>query len=309
MNVLSLFDGISCGQIALERAGIKVDNYYASEIKPIAIKVTQQHYPNTIQLGDVTQIKGEDLPEIDLLIGGSPCQDFSNANQICRDGLQGSKSSLFYHYYRLLQECKPKYFLLENVRMKKVERDAISKLLGVEPIYINSSLLSAQARPRLYWTNIPNVVPPADKGITLNSILDNGWSPLEKSRCLLVSDCRPLTTPIKMYHRSTLCFTTPIFKSEQHYLDCKEYYDTHFAGMKAKQMVCTSKVFDGIRYFTTNEREKLQTMPQGYCNCLTWSEAADVLGDGWTVDVIAYIFSFLKGLIVDGQIKEESNTE
>ena len=132
MNVLSLFDGISCGQIALERAGIKVDNYYASEIKPIAIKVTQAHYPNTIQLGDVTKIEAKELPKIDLLIGGSPCQDFSCAN-LTRNGLEGEKSSLFYHYLRLLRELKPKYFLLENVKMKKriiTYRQKIDSLLA-----------------------------------------------------------------------------------------------------------------------------------------------------------------------------------
>ena len=121
MNVLSLFDGISCGRIALERAGIHVDNYYASEIKDIAIKVTQSHYPDTIQLGDVTKVKGADLPKIDLLIGGSPCQDFSIANLV-KDGLEGDKSSLFFHYLRLLKEVKPKYFLLENVKMKKEDQ-------------------------------------------------------------------------------------------------------------------------------------------------------------------------------------------
>ena len=124
MNVLSLFDGISCGQIALERAGIKVDNYYASEIKPIAIKVTQAHYPNTIQLGDVTKIEAKELPKIDLLIGGSPCQDFSCAN-LTRNGLEGEKSSLFYHYLRLLRELKPKYFLFKICFLRKSLRLAL----------------------------------------------------------------------------------------------------------------------------------------------------------------------------------------
>ncbi len=118
MNVLSLFDGISCGQIALERANIKVDNYFASEIKDIAIKTTQKNYPNTIQLGDITKIDGTKLPKIDLLIGGSPCQDFSIANLGSRNGLAGIKSSLFYQYLRLFKEVKPKYYLLENVVMK-----------------------------------------------------------------------------------------------------------------------------------------------------------------------------------------------
>ena len=214
MNVLSLFDGISCGQIALERAGIKVDKYFACEIKPIAIKVTQTNYPNTIQLGDVTKVTGEDLPKIDLLIGGSPCQDFSKAN-IVKDGLQGQKSSLFYQYLRLLKELSPKYFLLENVVMKKEDQDTISNLLGVQPIMIDSKLVSAQSRQRLYWTNIPNITIPEDKGITLESVLTSGYTPLKKSRCLLVSDSRPLSTPVKMFHRGYhYSFTTPIFKDK-----------------------------------------------------------------------------------------------
>lgn len=293
MNVLSLFDGISCGQIALERVGIKVDKYFASEIKPIAIKVTQSHYPNTIQLGDVRNIKAEDLPKIDLLIGGSPCQDFSMAN-LNKDGLDGEKSGLFFEYLRLLQELKPTYFLLENVKMKKEDQKKISALLGVEPIAINSNLLSGQARPRLYWTNIPNVVVPENKGVMLQDILEDGYCPLPKSRCLLVSDSRPLTTPVKMFHRfHRYSFTTLIFKDRQHYEDCAKYYDEHFADLSAKDIVCDSDVFDGVRYFTKKERERLQTMPEGYCDELTWKECADVLGDGWTVDVIAHIFSHL----------------
>ena len=264
MNVLSLFDGISCGQIALERAGIKIDKYFASEIKDIAIKTTQHNYPNTIQLGDITKIKSEDLPKIDLLIGGSPCQDFSSANLI-RDGLNGSKSSLFFHYYRLLKELKPTYFLLENVRMKKEEQQKISELLGVKPIAINSNTVSAQSRPRLYWTNIPNVIIPKDKNITLMDILDSGFSPLNKSRCLLVSDSRPLKTPVKMFHRFTLGFTTLIFKDESHYNECIEYYNNHYKGLSAKNIpINETKLFDGVRYLNREERERLQTMPKGY---------------------------------------------
>jgi DNA (cytosine-5)-methyltransferase 3A len=154
MNVLSLFDGLSCGQIALNRVGIKYDKYYSSEIDKHAIKVTQHNYPNTIQLGDVTKIKGSDLPKIDLLFGGSPCQSFSSAGT--RTGFDG-KSGLFWEYVRVLDEVKPTYFLLENVVMKKEWEKIITDVLGVEPIKINSSLVSAQNRVRLYWTNIPNV--------------------------------------------------------------------------------------------------------------------------------------------------------
>ena len=141
MNVLSLFDGMSCGQLALQRANIKYDNYFASEIKKTAIKVTQHHFPKTIQLGDVKNINLKELPKIDLLIGGSPCQDFSKANTK-QLGLQGEKSVLFYEYLRILKELKPKYFLLENVRMKKQSEQELNEYLGVKGLHINSQLVS-----------------------------------------------------------------------------------------------------------------------------------------------------------------------
>jgi DNA (cytosine-5)-methyltransferase 3A len=149
INVLSLFDGMSCGQLALSRLGIEVENYYAAEIDTHAIKVTQHNFPNTIQLGDVTKIKGSDLPKIDLIIGGSPCQGFSFAGK--QLNFNDPRSALFFEFVRLIKECKPKYFLLENVVMKKESEKVITELLGVEPIMINSSLVSAQNRKRLYW--------------------------------------------------------------------------------------------------------------------------------------------------------------
>lgn len=169
MKVLSLFDGMSCGQIALNRLGVKYSAYYASEIDKNAIKVTMSNYPNTIQLGDITKVNGYDLPKIDLLIGGSPCQGFSFAGK----GLNfdDPRSKLFFEYVRLLKETNPKYFLLENVKMKKEHQDVISYYLVVKPILINSSLVSAQNRERLYWTNIPNVSQPKDNGIILKDIV------------------------------------------------------------------------------------------------------------------------------------------
>ena len=152
MNVLSLFDGMSCGQLALNQLGFKIDNYYASEIDKNAIKLTQHHFPNTIQLGDVTKINSNDLPNIDLLIGGSPCQGFSLAGK--KLNFDDPRSKLFFEYVRLLKETNPKYFLLENVRMKKEYQDVITSYLGVKPIMINSSSFSAQDRIRYYWTNI-----------------------------------------------------------------------------------------------------------------------------------------------------------
>lgn len=295
MNVLSLFDGISAGRVALDRAGIKVDKYYASEIKEHAIKVTQKNYPDTIQIGDVTKVKAEDLPKIDILIGGSPCQDFSQANKE-RKGYEGAKSSLFFEYVRLLRECNPKYFLLENVRMKKEHEDFISNMLRVKPIAINSSLVSAQLRHRLYWTNISNITQPEDKNIKLNDILENGFSDREKARALLESDSRSLTTPIKMAHRYfNTGFTTLIFKDKEHYMNIKKHFDANFKGKSAKEIDILSKnmdlsIYDGVRYMTKSEREKCQTMPEKYTEILSDNEAACVLGDGWTVDVIAHIF-------------------
>lgn len=169
INVLSLFDGMSCGQLALQRAGIAYDKYFASEIDKYAIKVTQHNFPNTIQLGDVTQVSGDGLPKIDLLIGGSPCQGFSIAGK--QLNFDDPRSKLFFEFVRLLKECKPKYFLLENVKMKKEYQDVITDNLGVEPIEINSNLVSAQNRRRLYWTNIPGVTIPEDKGILLKDIV------------------------------------------------------------------------------------------------------------------------------------------
>lgn len=305
MNVLSLFDGMSCGQIALERTGVKVDNYFASEIKEHAIEVTKDNFPNTIHLGDVRGVVQKDLPKIDLLIGGSPCQDFSQANKE-RLGLLGNKSSLFYEYLRLLEECKPKYFLLENVEMEESDYGKISEMLGTFPVKINSSLVSPQLRERVYWTNIGDyfhdlvgfrhcdIQQPKDLKIELSSILENGYTDRKKARCLLEGDSRPNATPVKMFHRYySSGFTTLIFKSKKHYQDCKKYYEENFKGLSADEIECTSDVFDGLRYLTQSELEKCQTVPKGYTRTLTRNGAASVLGDGWTVDVIAHIF---KGL-------------
>jgi len=160
--VLSLFDGMSCGQLALQRAGFKVDIYLASEIDKYAKQVTRKNFPRTIQLGDVCDVKGENLPPIDILLGGSPCQGFSFAGK--QLNFEDPRSALFFEYVRILKETKPKYFLLENVRMKQEYQDVISEHLGVKPVMINSSLVSAQNRVRLYWTNIPGIEQPSDKG-------------------------------------------------------------------------------------------------------------------------------------------------
>ena len=192
MNVLSLFDGMSCGQIALNRAGIKYDAYFASEVDKYAIKVTQANYPNTVQIGDVTQVDHTRLPfgGIDLLMGGSPCQGFSFAGK--QLNFDDPRSKLFFEFVRLKDELKPKYFLMENVPMKQESQDIISEYLGVKPVMINSSLFSAQNRKRLYWTNIPfDTMPTADKGIVLQDILEEDGvaneamtNKLGKSHCI-----------------------------------------------------------------------------------------------------------------------------
>ena len=196
LRVLSLFDGISCGQVALERAGIPVEVYYASEIDKYAIQVTQKNYPNTIQLGDVTKIDFTQYEgKIDLLIGGSPCTNLSIAGN--RKGLEGDESRLFWEYVRAIKECKPKYFLLENVEsMSDKDKEIISQELSCYPIMINSSLVSAQNRKRYYWFNwglmqynlfgFPtcDIPQPKDKGILLKDILESGLSYQGKSDCL-----------------------------------------------------------------------------------------------------------------------------
>ena len=174
MNVLSLFDGMSCGRIALDRLGIKVDNYYASEIDKYAIQVSQANYPDIIQVGDVTELDTSTLPKIDLIMGGSPCQGFSFAGK--QLAFDDPRSALFFEFVRCVEELKPKYFLLENVRMKKEYLDVISEYMGVEPIMINSALVSAQNRVRYYWTNIPGIEQPEQRGIVLRDILETNTS-------------------------------------------------------------------------------------------------------------------------------------
>ena len=290
IKVLSLFDGMSCGQIALERSGIKVDKYYASEIDKYAIKITAKNYPNTVQLGDVSYINANDLPKIDLLIGGSPCQDLSNYKYYKKDvkGLDGSKSGLFYHYVRLLKELKPKYFLLENVAsMEDKWRDVISEELGVKPIMINSNLVCAAERKRYYWTNIPDITQPKNKNINLKDIV------IDASE-----------VPDKYWYDKPF-FYNGNDKKVQCTLDIKghrqmkEVYNLNF---KCNTLTCDGnggnlqkKVFQNgkCRKLTPLEYERLQTLPENYTDCVSDSRRYTAIGNGWTVDVISHIFSFI----------------
>lgn len=283
MKVLSLCDGMSACHIALDRVGIPVEEYYAAEIKEIAIRVTKDNYPDTIHIGDVHKISYKDgvlhtengdynVGKIDLVAFGSPCQSFSQAMKThMRIGLEDKeRSGLFLECYRILKEVNPTYFLMENVASMKLEdRNFITKLMGVEPIRINSKLVGPALRDRLYWTNIPNVTQPDDKGITLQSILTSGYTDREKARALLVSDSRPLTDKKRMMHR---------------------YRDTGFTTIIWEEKGND----DSIRYMNQTELERCQNVPEGYTKCLTRNEAANVLGDGFTIDVVSHIFSFMK---------------
>ena len=296
---LSVFDGISCGRISLERAGIKVEKYYASEIDKYAIKVTMANYPDTIQLGSVTDVKAENLPKIDLLIGGSPCQGFSSAGK--QLNFDDPRSKLFFEYVRLLKECKPKYFLLENVKMKKEYQDVITAHLGVEPIEINSSLVSAQNRKRLYWTNIPGITQPEDKGILLKDIVEHGYVDGEKSYCL--DACYYKGGNLKQYfekHRRQLVFYQNIkdetSQSLRRYLKSTKALNekancmtaTMYKGMASNGV--TNIIVDyKYRMLTPVECERLQTVPENYTNHVSNTQRYKMLGNGWTVDVIAHI--------------------
>ena len=308
MNVLSLFDGMSCGQIALDKLGIPVKNYFAAEIDKYAIQVAKSNYPDMVHLGDVQNIKtsGTHLMDefdcghkIDLLIGGSPCQGFSFAGK--QLNFDDPRSQLFFEYVRLLKELKPKYFLLENVKMKKEYQDALSELLGVEPVLFDSYLVSGVYRKRNYWTNIPFDATIEDKGIRLKDILDEGYTDREFGMCLLESLSRPLKTPIKIARRYLLYgFWQVIFKSEGHYNSCVEHFNLNFEGLDAKgveQHIIDNNidmsVYEGVRYLNRSEMERAQTVPEGYTSMVTRDQAASLLGDGWTVDVVAHI---LKGI-------------
>lgn len=294
MRILSLFDGISVGYLALKRAGIKVTKYYASEIDLNACKVAQLNHPDIIQLGDVTNIKGSDLEPIDLLIGGSPCTNLSSMGKM--EGLQGEQSKLFYEYVRLLNEVKPKYFLLENVAsMRNEERDKISALLGVEPIMINSALVSAQCRKRLYWTNIPGVGLPKDKGIKFQDILCSGFADRDKSHALLTNQLPETTVGLNRYlYKST---GQLIFK-DKYFADLnKETKLERFKNMQLLSLLDKKKnkeYKNGVfRKVNINEAEALQTLPKDYTAGIALSNRYKALGNSFTCDVIAHILSKL----------------
>lgn len=305
MNVLSLFDGISCGQESFRRLGVlfngKENTYYASEIKKPGIKCALSNFPNTIEIGDVTQISFKDgvlytekgnfnVGQIDVLIGGSPCQDFSQARILSNktiEGLKGQKSSLFYEYLRLLNEVKPKYFLLENVKMKQKSKEELDRYLGVVGKEINSNLVSFQNRSRNYWSNLP-FTQPADRYISFQDYKDTDPNRLQQAAVSLTP------SRIRMWNNG---------RGRENMSSCPNITNAIKVGcLTRKQDRCPNSGLieykDFCRYLTKAEIELAQTLPVGYTDCLSYNQTQDVCGDGWTVDVIAWILSYLP--IVNG---------
>lgn len=366
LNILSLFDGMSCGQQALERAGIEVDNYYASEIDKYAMQVTMANYPDTKQLGSVVNVNGSDLPKIDLLIGGSPCQSFSFAGkrkgmatkceteiltlnhylELKADGYEfEGQSYLFWEFMRLLNECKPKYFLLENVEMGENWEKVLSKAIGVNGIHINSALVSAQNRKRIYWTNIgmhPGglfgdlvsiIEKPKNKGILLKDVLEsdvdekyflsnrmddnyvkidrqgNIKNNQDKASCFSAgghSGVNGGTGHLSRADGKTYCLDTGNTNAVE-ILGCDYRKDEGFrfrdngksgtlAARARNDESCgqLASINTSIRRLTPLECERLQTVKDNYTNHVSDSQRYKMLGNGWTVDVIAHIFSYLK---------------
>ena len=285
MNVLSLFDGMSCGQIALERVGIKVNKYYASEIEPNSIKVTMKNYPDTIQLGDVTKHSLWELPKIDLLIGGSPCQSLSIVQSKTRENLDG-KSKLFFEFVDVLETVKPCWFLFENVAsMNEESKTAISNLLGCQPILINSNCFSAQDRPRLYWTNIPvNMWEIKESNLCLNDILEKNVQ--EK----YFYDYKLINLDMD----KQVCATMEYKIHDMHKRIFNPKFKTHTLTTCAGGNLQKKVYQDGrARKLTPLEYERLQNVPDNYTSIVADTNRYNMLGNGWTVDVIAHIFSHI----------------
>lgn len=349
INVLSLFDGMSCGRVALDRMDVKIKNYVASEVDKYAIKVAATNFPDTQHMGSVTELDFQngtvynwmdeiELDKVDMFIGGSPCQSFSFAGsrkgmvtkdnveiltlehylQLKEDGFEfQGQSYLFWEYVRLLRDVQKEnpdvIFLLENVKMAKKWQDLISSVLGVEPIVINSALVSAQNRVRLYWTNIKGITQPEDRGILLPSILENGVSDRDKSYCLDANYWKGTT--LEQYltkSRRQVVFTER--RTEEAKRMRSEFMRLHnrdFSPRRAKELVArtddkcncltTSLTKEHIlldeanvfRKLTTVECERLQGVPDGYTSCVSNSQAYKMLGNGWQIDTIEHIFSFI----------------
>jgi DNA (cytosine-5)-methyltransferase 3A len=318
MNVVSLFNGMNTGRQALENVGIKVNKYYSSEIKPYAIELTQYHFPDTIQVGDVTKWREWDIDwsSIDLILSGSPCQDLSAAGK--RAGINGSRSSLFFVFVEILEHIKslnPKVlFLQENVgSAAKLDVGIMSRALGVYPCRINSSLVTAQLRDRYYWSNIrtrqdgmfgdiiTDIPQPKDKGIMFKDIITSGYVEKIKTGCLMESISRVQHTQNGIKSREK-------FRVPQIYVDTDKHTCLNTGSgttEKAKQeyllhrnkttgMITLIKENEKVRTVNKIEMCRLQGFPDDYCDILSTSKAGSLLGDGWTLPIIEHIFKFIK---------------
>ena len=282
LTVLSLFDGISCGMVALQRAGIEIDKYIAYEIEHNAIEISRKNYPDIIRGGDVTK---EDFTKyrgkVDLLIGGSPCQNLCSCGD--KKGLDGVESKLFFDYVRALYETDTKWFLLENnATMTKENQDIITEIMGVEPIYINSNLLTAQDRKRLYWTNIPGIEQPEDRGLTLKDIVQ----PVEEKR-------------------EYECYKRMAAKREGTLTFKKAWANVRTLDQKSRALTTSQAISNSgatnIKYSDTEyyiltpiESERLQTLPDNYTEGVSNTQRYKAVGNGWTAEVIAHIFKALR---------------
>lgn len=280
MEILSLFDGISCGQLALQRAGFAPRRYFASEVDESAIAITRKNYPNTIHLGDVRQVRTMAqlglLPRVELLMGGSPCQGFSRAGK--ERGIADVRSQLIFDFINIKDTLKPRYFLLENVKMNKTDLDMISTLIGCEPIEINSALLSAQKRNRLYWTNIP-FAPIISNNTLFWTIREYAGEHLEKYKCNRTASRIRMWADGNGRGNEYGCVNVT-FADKTNCLTIKQDRFSN-AGLIQYQDFC--------RYLTHVECERLQTLPDNYTSGAGWNARYKHLGNGWTVDVIAHI--------------------
>ena len=315
MNVLSLFNGMNTGRQALENVGIKVNKYYSSEIKPYAIELTQHHFPDTIQVGDVTKWRewNIDWKSIDLVLSGSPCQDLSAAGK--RAGINGKKSSLFFTFVEILEHIKylnPNVlFLQENVgSASKLDVGIMSRALGVYPVRINSSLVTAQLRDRYYWSNIrtketmfdivTDIPQPKDRGIMFKDIITGGRVERVKALALLESESRVCTSQESIKKRAKKEFINMIYvESDKHVAIRPRFgYSSSQESMKHRNettgMITLIQQNEIVRTVNKVEMCRLQGFPDDYCDILTTAKAGSLLGDGWTLPIIEHIFTFIQ---------------
>ena len=291
-NILSLFDGISCGQVALRSLGVPIKNYFASEIDRNAIAVTQHNHPDTIQLGDIKTLKLDSLPKIDLLLAGFPCQDFSFAGR--QAGLKGDRGSLFFDLIRIKEVIKPKYFLFENVQMSANNLIQISKLVGCPSQAINSALFSAQARLRLYWTNLLFGFPSITSSLLIKNILNPTHQPVALKVNRLFIDCPSKSREGIEYlggYLSPREKTFSGFRRDQRVVGVHGKYPTILASYNNPWIMVGG---DSIRRPDIIELERLQGLPDGYTSSLPKSLAMKAVGNGWQVDTVKCLLQSIK---------------